>query len=151
MRKGVGSTWTPERKALLRRDYPTGRPIADIQAEMLAMPGEPFTRAAVCTQAKALGVCRPVGFVSTLQRIGEGAIGKAGRPTKKIPKSTPILLSLSVEADIGEIREYAASVGVKLRDPPDLRDLNEQRETKNLPWFKLRLASRAARNIAVRV
>lgn len=50
---------TPERLALIRRDCPTQRPVADLLAEAQALPGLPLTLSAVQGGAARMGVRRP--------------------------------------------------------------------------------------------
>lgn len=50
---------TPERLALIRRDYPTQRPVADLLAEAQALPGLPLTLGSLQQAAARMGVRRP--------------------------------------------------------------------------------------------
>lgn len=38
-----GKVWTPERLELMRRDYPSGRPLQELWRALLALPGLPIT------------------------------------------------------------------------------------------------------------
>jgi hypothetical protein len=55
---------TPERSAVLKRDYPAGRQNHEIRAEMARLPGDPLPPSgqAISTWAFQLGLRRPAGF-----------------------------------------------------------------------------------------
>lgn len=56
---GKPGTWTPERVALLRRDYPGKRPLAEILTDVNALPGPAVpTIEAVAAHAKKVGLSR---------------------------------------------------------------------------------------------
>ena len=74
---GKPGTWTTEREAMLRRDYPGTKPLAGVFAALNALPGPPVASiGAVAAQAKKMG----------LQRRERLPIGSAIAP----PTTTPI-------------------------------------------------------------
>jgi hypothetical protein len=74
-----GTYRTPERLAILRRDYPAGRPTHEIRAAMEALPGGAFpaSNEAISTWAYQIGLRRPAGY-------GRGAAIAAGKDAAKV-------------------------------------------------------------------
>ena len=56
---GDQRVWTPERQAIVRRDYPAGIAIDDILRAVNALPGKPIHRDRIAIQASKMHLRRP--------------------------------------------------------------------------------------------
>jgi hypothetical protein len=97
----VPKVWTPERNAILRRDYPTGVLTDVIWKAVSCLPGKPVAKKRVAVQAAALG----------LKRGAAGAVAVPSPPAAK-PDS-------ELDKYLVAIREHAASMPVAPVATPD--------------------------------
>jgi hypothetical protein len=120
-----GGVWTPERTALLRKEY--GRTKRRVLFDHLnRLPGKPIaSEMGLATKARDLGLQQPRGA----ERNGSGPSAGAPGPV------SPTLVA--VQADFETVMRWALTVGVSVASPRELPGVNKLREKAGLPPFQL--------------
>jgi hypothetical protein len=141
--------FTPERNAILRRDYPAGVSIEVILQRLHTLPGRTVPRDRVAVQAGKLGFNRgglikptqspepPVPAVNrmdVLRQVAASINAREAAPRVGIDPGAPI------SADFEQVRRWAAERGVQFGDWDDLPAVNSRRERLGLPSFKREFA-----------
>lgn len=104
------ATWTPERVAILRRDYPAGVPLSDMLAALNALPGTPITGKALGIRAAGWGIRRP-------PRASAEPVAVQAAPSAPIPTESPPSPTASAEGQPGAAREPRRFLDVSSQSP----------------------------------
>lgn len=124
---------TPERLAVLKREWPRGKPAELIADEMDRLPGPPVNRATLAIWANQEGLRRPHGWTRH-QKWREPEVDAP----EAVPASTPVDAPAFVEADVRTIRAWAEAHGLCYYTRSDLVAINRVRagQTPPLPPFR---------------
>lgn len=134
-RRDVGTRWTPERKAIIRRDWAAGRPSDEIIDDLNKLPGDPITSAQqLAYTASNMGVKRPCGFMT--QRGAHGTSN--ARWIKLTPEQTALLIKGWMDGEpkktIGKaigvhgdtVQSHAERLGLPPRSPRNVPPVRTQ-------------------------
>jgi hypothetical protein len=133
--------FTPERNAIIRRDYPLGVSTEEIRRRLHALPGREVRRDRIAIQAHKLGVGRPTGAacdrppaepLSQPQSRME-ALAMVSRSISPQPAFDP---GDPVAADFNQVGHWAGQRGLQFSTWDDLPAVNRKREALSLPPFK---------------
>ena len=88
---GIATSYSWERRAIIRRDWPAGRDVHEITAEINTLPGRKVSSRNVSVMAACLRLKRPPGYVLQLLAALRGLPRKkyaprAGTPKEPAPK-----------------------------------------------------------------
>jgi hypothetical protein len=157
--------FTPERNAIIRRDYPLGVSTEEIRRRLHALPGREVRRDRIAIQAHKLGVGRPTGaacdrppaeplsqpLASVPALTFPSPVPTPSKPTAPQPKSRMEALAMvsrsispqpafdpgdPVAADFNQVGHWAGQRGLQFSTWDDLPAVNRKREALSLPPFK---------------
>lgn len=108
--------WSYERDEIIEREWPAGTAVADILAQLNAIPGQLILPAQISRRAMKLGVQRPAREPN-LAKLSD----MNHRP---------------ISAGFPEVKEWARDRGIRFDTWEDLPGVNDARERVYLPTFK---------------
>lgn len=152
-------TWTNERRAVLARDWPAGKPTPLIMAELMTMPGDPIPHEKnIGIAAAGFGLKRPEGFQSPSIRaeyaakFAAEAASVATRPVATVvepetPTPAPIMAQPArpyappfrqppapAKVAWNVVKQWADKNGTRCT-PTDIDHVNAFRRARDLPEF----------------
>lgn len=113
--------WTPERDAVVKREYPIGTPAPVIARLLNAMDGPPVTSQQVHVRASIVGVRRPRADAD---------------------------VTAPIEVDLQQLRHWASARGIEVYGPHDLAAVNARARAIGHRPFRLKPAVHAGARVA---
>lgn len=142
--------WTPERVALLRRDWPAGVPVDALETALNALPGQRVKRDRIAIKAAYLGVKRPKAAPVPAVPVAQSA-PLAAAPVPPAPAPTPAIGPFGMDEHGFERVPYATAYAwagqrglASVTHGMELAAVNRKRQELGLPPFRIVKPVRAA-------